>query len=133
MRPVITLKSVVLPAPLGPIRPVISPLGAFIEAPFRARLPPKVTSMSSASSMVAPISAGPGGDNGGIGRRGRVRGRAAGPIEGQDRVHLSEVRGVPGPGHTGELDGLPGRFRPVLVGGLGERSRLPASGGGSTD
>ena len=40
-RPAMTLKSVVLPAPFGPISPVIEPVSIFKEAPSTAWKPPK--------------------------------------------------------------------------------------------
>ena len=45
--PVITLKQVVLPAPLGPIRPVIRPASATKEAWLTAVTPPNWTTTSS--------------------------------------------------------------------------------------
>src|SRR6516164_3588231 len=49
-RPVITLKSVVFPAPLGPIRPVTRPGSTSMLASDSARRPPKRTTMSSVAS-----------------------------------------------------------------------------------
>ena len=40
--PAIMLNNVVLPAPLGPIKPVIEPLLIFKETLFTALIPPKV-------------------------------------------------------------------------------------------
>src|SRR5438093_9461533 len=51
-RPEMTLSSVVLPAPLGPIRPCTSPLSTRTAAPSRARTPPKLRSSSSTESSM---------------------------------------------------------------------------------
>src|SRR5437588_12524804 len=48
-RPVMTLNSVVFPAPLGPIRPVIDPCSAVRVTSLKATTPPKRTVTSSAS------------------------------------------------------------------------------------
>src|SRR5581483_9573206 len=48
--PVITLNSVVLPEPLGPIRPAIDPLATDSEQSFRAWRPPNDLDTWSASS-----------------------------------------------------------------------------------
>jgi hypothetical protein len=54
--PVMQLKSVVLPAPLGPIRDTISPSSRLMETSLRAFSPPKalVTPLTSSSAMVFP-------------------------------------------------------------------------------
>src|SRR5712692_5137087 len=49
-RPEMTLSSVVLPAPLGPIRPCTSPAETWTAAPSSARTPPKLRSSSSTES-----------------------------------------------------------------------------------
>src|SRR6516165_930776 len=49
-RPVMTLKHVVLPAPLGPIRPVTVPASTSMSAADRARKPPKRTTTWSVDS-----------------------------------------------------------------------------------
>src|SRR5688572_946328 len=49
-KPVTRLKSVVLPAPLGPIRPVIVPLRTSSEQPSTAFRPPKLRVRSRVSS-----------------------------------------------------------------------------------
>src|SRR5262249_28661040 len=49
-RPVITLNNVVLPAPLGPMRPVTKPGAADSDTESRATLPPKRTMTSRTSS-----------------------------------------------------------------------------------
>ena len=54
--PVMTLNSVVLPAPFGPIRPVTSPGSAERLTPSSATLPPKRTVTSRTSSDGAPAS-----------------------------------------------------------------------------
>src|SRR5438874_556200 len=46
-KPVMTLNSVVLPAPLGPIRPVTRPAAASRSSPANALTPPKRTSTAS--------------------------------------------------------------------------------------
>src|SRR5437763_8535420 len=46
-KPVMTLNSVVLPAPLGPMRPVTRPAAASRSIPARALTPPKRTSTAS--------------------------------------------------------------------------------------
>src|SRR4051812_18943879 len=46
-----TLKSVVLPAPLGPTSPTISCSVTFSETPSSARSPPNCTAIESSSSM----------------------------------------------------------------------------------
>src|SRR3954465_13097825 len=53
--PVMTLKSVVLPAPFGPIRPVIVPGSTEKLAPLTAVTPPKRTVTSSTSSSGRPF------------------------------------------------------------------------------
>src|SRR5258707_15885046 len=53
-RPEMQLKTVVLPAPLGPIRPVIVPASTEKVAPSRARTPPKLALISLTSSN-APV------------------------------------------------------------------------------
>ena len=54
-RPQITLKSVVLPAPLGPMRPVMAPASASKETSSRARRPPKLTVTSRTSRALTSI------------------------------------------------------------------------------
>src|SRR4051794_18560968 len=49
--PETTLKSVVLPAPLGPTRPTISSAATVSETPSSARRPPKRTATSRSSSI----------------------------------------------------------------------------------
>src|SRR5881409_3063753 len=49
--PEITLNSVVLPAPLGPTRPRISPAATDSETSSSARKPPNATPIASSSSM----------------------------------------------------------------------------------
>src|ERR1700744_5725090 len=75
-RPVMTLNNVVLPAPLGPIRPVTAPASARRETPERAATPPKWTLTSSTARAAAP---GASGDTGHL------------PL---DREGLAVVRGV---------------------------------------
>src|SRR5581483_7552082 len=57
-RPVRTFTSVVLPAPLGPIRPVTAPAAMEIDTPSSARTPPKrqttPVATRSGSSIVGP-------------------------------------------------------------------------------
>src|SRR4051794_15707343 len=53
--PVITLKSVVLPAPLGPMRPVMRPAGALNDTLSTARLPPNRTTTPSTSSWAMQL------------------------------------------------------------------------------
>src|SRR5690348_3422248 len=63
---VTTLKSVVLPAPLGPIRPTMQPCGTSKLTPSRATRPPKRTltpltesrGASAAATGVDPLAAG---------------------------------------------------------------------------
>ena len=52
--PVITLNSVVLPAPLGPMRPITSPGRTVSPAPSSATKPPKRTSISAATKVLVP-------------------------------------------------------------------------------
>src|SRR6476659_1688448 len=54
-KPVMTLNSVVLPAPLGPMRPVIRPASAPSDTSSTARLPPNRTTMLSTSSSAIQI------------------------------------------------------------------------------
>src|SRR5713226_10229710 len=54
-RPEMTLSSVVLPAPLGPIRPCTSPAETWTAAPSSARTPPKLRSSSSTESSTRGI------------------------------------------------------------------------------
>src|SRR5688572_15870175 len=49
--PLITSKSVVFPAPFGPMMPTISISLTEIDASYRARMPPKLTVQPSTSSM----------------------------------------------------------------------------------
>ena len=57
--PAMRANSVVLPAPLGPIRPVIEPLSTVSETPFTATSPPKRLLTATAAS-IAQVSAGAG-------------------------------------------------------------------------
>src|SRR5262249_34513811 len=66
--PVITLKTVVLPAPLGPIRLTISPSSTSTSSPESARSPPNDSERCSTFSTDPagrPPSLGPGGPAGG--------------------------------------------------------------------
>src|SRR5438105_8642714 len=55
-KPVSAAKSVVLPAPLGPIRPAIEPSATSRLAPSTARRPPKIFDSARTSSMPPPPS-----------------------------------------------------------------------------
>src|SRR5262249_54932264 len=52
------LKSVVLPAPLGPIRPTMAPLGTSKDTPSSATMPPKRTEMLLTLSRASPLAFG---------------------------------------------------------------------------
>src|SRR3954466_16058917 len=54
-----TLNKVVLPAPLGPIRPVIWPCNAVSETSTRAVTPPNLTATSRTSSTASDDGAAP--------------------------------------------------------------------------
>ena len=74
-----TLKSVDLPAPFGPIRPVIEPSAISIEAPSTARMPPKCMWRSSTRIMrrLPVAAAGPRGPAAGVAISGSSRVTAA--------------------------------------------------------
>jgi hypothetical protein len=57
MNPVRQLKSVVLPAPLGPMRPPMAPRGSAKDTPSTARWPPKtlVTSVATNNPSLDPL------------------------------------------------------------------------------
>src|SRR5918999_5226490 len=54
-KPEITLKSVVLPAPFGPIRAVIEPCPTSSVAPSSAAMPPKCFTTPSTARIFAPL------------------------------------------------------------------------------
>src|SRR5437870_4441182 len=96
--PVMTLNSVVLPAPFGPINPVIRPASAVSEASSSATLPPKRTLTPRTSSrgtdpyLVESEGAVDGDDPLGGPRRCDPH-----PLEG--RLGLDRVLRRPGPEH----------------------------------
>src|SRR2546422_10970948 len=87
-RPLITLKSVVLPAPFGPMRPVIEPSPTESVQPPSASTPPKrlVMLVTLRSSAVA-----------------------GSPVA-RDHIRFPEARGVAQPGTAPALGGGGGRF-----------------------
>src|SRR6516225_6370842 len=81
-RPVMTLNSVVLPAPFGPIRPVISPAWARSDTSANAATPPKFTLTCRTSRAH--------GDPGAPGAGGCVAG--AGPASGMGDLAVDQQR-----------------------------------------
>src|SRR5579862_1473539 len=103
-RPVTTLKSVVLPAPLGPINPVIRPPSASIDTSSTATRPPKVTVTSAISRRaIGPAWFAWHGDCFFWERR-----------EVEDAVHPGDVFGLEGRGDPEPLEGDTGVT--VLIG-----------------
>src|SRR5437016_9884502 len=78
MAPAISFRTVDLPAPLGPINPVISCSGTVNETPFTARTPPNSTlsSCTSRAAAVTPPSLPPGGGGSGRGGAANFRSRS---------------------------------------------------------
>src|SRR3954447_7392012 len=91
--PLMTLNSVVLPAPFGPMRPVIEPGSADSDASLTAVMPPKrtVTPVTSSKAMAGHL---------GLGDRlvlNRSRGRRPADQELQSARHRPPGRGEPQP------------------------------------
>src|SRR5436305_4471706 len=94
-RPEITLNSVVLPAPLGPIKPVIEPGSALRCASLTAVMPPNltVTPMASSNAMTGHLLFGNGFGFADPHRRRRRRERPQAPGQRHprfDQPHAAE-------------------------------------------
>src|SRR5580658_1602387 len=107
-RPVITLNSVVLPAPLGPMSPCTLPASTDTSTSFRAWIPPKRTVICSATSSANGTHLrldGSARGRGGSTFHGRTGGGGPpGPVVGQLHVHQPDPVGVAAGGHDTEAD-----------------------------
>src|SRR3954470_6267247 len=106
--PVMTLNSVVLPAPFGPIRPVICPSRADRRTSVSAWMPPKFTETSTTSRTAC-------------GSRRPVPSAAANSVAGADKGPL--LLEEDGRGRSLRRDGAVGGLRPPHAAGVPSPSR----------
>src|SRR5580700_7964248 len=107
-RPLITLKSVVLPAPFGPMSPWTLPARTDTSTSFRAWMPPKRTVMFSVTRSANGTHLGLDGPRGRrrwVAAHPRARRRGAlVPVVGDDDEELADADGVAPHGHDPHAD-----------------------------